>query len=60
VLAAEDFDVEDFDDAVAEGGLGPLDDDGTSGWVGEGSAYCGMVAGGNAGGDKYVRQLIGC
>jgi hypothetical protein len=52
--------VEDFDDAVAGGGLGPLDDDGTSGWVGEGSARCGMVAGGSAGGDKYVQQLVGC
>jgi hypothetical protein len=47
--------VEDLDDAVAEGGLGTLDDDGTSGWVSAGSAHCGMVAGGIAGGDKYVR-----
>jgi hypothetical protein len=46
---AEGFDVEDFDDAVEEGGLGSLDDDGTSDWVGEGSARCGMVAGGSGG-----------
>jgi hypothetical protein len=30
VLAVEGFDVEDFDDAVEEGGLGSLDDHGTS------------------------------
>jgi hypothetical protein len=52
--------VEDLDDVVVGGGLGPLDDDGTSGWVGDGFARCGMVAGGIAGGDKYVRQLVGC
>jgi hypothetical protein len=41
--------VDDFDDAVEEGGLGSLDDNGTSDCVGEGSARCGMVAGGSAG-----------
>jgi hypothetical protein len=50
VLAVVGFDVGDLDDVVAGGGLGPLDDDGTSGWVG----------GGIAEGDKYVRQLVGC
>jgi hypothetical protein len=45
---------------VEEGGLGSLDDDGTSDWVGEGSVRCGMVAGGSVGGDKYVRQLVAC
>jgi hypothetical protein len=60
VLATEVFDVEDFDDAVEEEGIGPLDDDGTSGWVGERSARCGMIAAGSAEGDKYVRQLVCC
>jgi hypothetical protein len=42
--------VEGLDDVVVVGGgLGPLDDDGTRGWVGDGFARCGMVVGGIVG-----------